>query len=311
MSIDDFVMARRPIHASIARGEWTRLRRYLTEEVALPSQENLQLAMQKCDGQGLSPLMLAVDCFAEVALLRALVATGVDPDQEDNHGNTVWKRLRSSSNSPEAKSPQRRQLHGDILKFLSKLRKLCQPRLEFGICGLDRTFPKENLKKLLDLPEGLSPDDCVVVLVAAFQLAYQGFPWAPAKGYEPEPSLEGRRYPNGETYPAWHEIQEMIAEMPGIPLSFHLNESQKCPYVSSLLRGDAEALKLVDVLCCKKPYHARHIQININATGVPSDLFMMSEDEEKSHKSALQIAELARRYSNTLFLIGTRGGSQH
>ena len=144
------------------------------------------------------------------------------------------------------------------------------------------------------------PRECLVVPFAGFQLAYQGFPWQPALGYELGSPLEGRRYPNGETYPAWHEIDDMIASMPpGTRLSFHLNESQTCPYVSSLLQGLEEALRLVDVLCNK--YSARHIQININARGVPPQLFTTPGAE--SEKSATQIASLASQYPNTLFLI--------
>ncbi|CAE7249084.1 unnamed protein product, partial [Symbiodinium pilosum] len=143
------------------------------------------------------------------------------------------------------------------------------------------------------------PRECFVVPVAAFQLAYQGFPWQPSVGYESGSSLEGRRYPNGETYPAWHEIDDMIASLPdGTRLSFHLNESEKCPYVSSLLQGAEDALKLVDVLCNK--YHARHIQININARGVPPQLFTPGADSEKS---AMQIANLASQYPDTLFVM--------
>ena len=91
----------------------------------------------------------------------------------------------------------------------------------------------------------------------------------------------------------------MIASLPdGTRLSFHLNESDKCPYVSSLLQGAEDALKLVDVLCNK--YHARHIQININARGVPPQLFTPGADSEKS---ATQIANLASQYPDTLFVM--------
>ena len=144
------------------------------------------------------------------------------------------------------------------------------------------------------------PPKCRVVPVAAFQLAYQGFPWQPALGYEPGSPLKGRRYPNGEAYPAWHEIDDMIESMPaGTRLAFHLNETDKYPYVSSLLQGVDDFLRLVDVLCNK--YNARHIQININARGVPPQLFTTPGAE--SAKSAQQIARLANQYPQSLFLV--------
>ncbi|CAE7464186.1 unnamed protein product [Symbiodinium natans] len=126
-----------------------------------------------------------------------------------------------------------------------------------------------------------------------------GFPWQPASGYLPGESMEGRRYPNGETYPAWHEIDGMIAAMPaGTRLSFHLNNTKECPYVSALLRGDPEMLRLIDELCSK--YRARHIQVNISARGLPTELFTPGEVWEKSSQ---HLVELAERHPETLFLI--------
>lgn len=166
--------------------------------------------------------------------------------------------------------------------------------LEFGICGLDNTVPKDVLAELFSPPAA-----CRVVPVAAFQLAYQGYPWLPASGYLPDGSMEGRRYPNGETYPSWHEIDEMIKTMPpDTRLSFHLNNTKECPYVTALLQGEPETLRLVDVLCSQ--YHARHIQVNISARGLSTELFMPGD---LWGKSAQQLVELSERYPETLFLI--------
>lgn len=169
-------------------------------------------------------------------------------------------------------------------------------KFEFGICGLDVTFPKEELKDLFQAPEG-----CHVEPIAGFQLAYQGFPWKRGKGYEEgsEPKTEaGRRYEHGETYPAWHEIDAMIAAMPGTKLSFHFNETDQCKYVSWLLEGEEEMLKLIHQLCTE--YKARHIQININARGLDPKLFT---DETSQQKSAAVIAGLAAKYPETIFLL--------
>ena len=137
--------------------------------------------------------------------------------------------------------------------------------------------------------------------MAAFQLAYQGFPELREEGYKLESSLEKRRYPNGATYPAWHEIDDMIAAMPaGTWLSFHLCETDKCPYVSSLLKRHHSAVQLVECLCEK--YKARHVQININARGVPEKLLMPGHEIDQE-SAAAQISELARQYPDTNFLI--------
>ncbi|CAJ1381380.1 unnamed protein product [Effrenium voratum] len=164
--------------------------------------------------------------------------------------------------------------------------------MEFGVCGLDVTLPKEELQ-LLQAPPGSA-----VSPVAAFQLAYQGFPWRPTAAYDATSPLAERRYPNGETYPAWHEIDEMIFAMPPkTKLSFHFNESKECPYVSSLLQGEPEALRLVEHLCAE--YRARHLQINISAFGVPQELFA----GEKMEMSAKRIAQLAEQHPKTLFVV--------
>ena len=54
-----------------------------------------------------------------------------------------------------------------------------------------------------------------------------------AVGYrDSDVTLEGRRYPGGETYPSWREIEEMITAMPaGTKLSYHLNETQDWKYL--------------------------------------------------------------------------------
>ena len=79
---------------------------------------------------------------------------------------SVWVNLFSSTHPPS--------------------QNLCQTsafgamkRLEFGICGLDVTVSTKRLAELFQAPPG-----CALEPVAAFQLAYQGFPWNPAKGYE-------------------------------------------------------------------------------------------------------------------------------
>ena len=111
------------------------------------------------------------------------------------------------------------------------------------------------------------------------------------------------RYPNGETYPAWHEIDEMIFAMPPkTKLSFHFNESKECPYVSSLLQGEPEALRLVEHLCAE--YRARHLQINISAFGVPQELFA----GEKMEMSAKRIAQLAESRQGLFFFLSSLKG---
>ena len=238
----------------------------------------------------MSPLMIAVDCLAEVGVLRALLAKKADVFQEDNDGHTALDL--SNRKCMASLSAEERHRHGEIKEFLLKV---CPPRLEFGICGLDVTLDKDKLPELLT-----PPPRSRVVPVAAFQLAYQGFPWEPAPGYGLRSSLKVRRYPNGETYPAWHEIDDMVAAMPaGTRLSFHLSETKEYPYVSELLKGDDKYVKLVETLC-GKDYNARHVQININARGVPPELFLEGTEWDKSAK---QIAKLARQNPNTFFLV--------
>ena len=287
----DFVWALRPVHTCAVRREWSLLRRYLAGDTPLPSGEELSASLRKSDGRGMSPLMIAVDCLAEVGVLRALVVKRADIEQQDNEGYTAldWSNRKRVS----ALSEEERRKHREINQFLLKA---CPPRPEFGICGLDITLPEDLLPKLFT-----PPPRSKIVPVAAFQLAYQGFPWNPAVNYRPEDPLKERRYPNGATYPAWHEIDSMIAAMPpGTRLSFHLSESEKCRYVSSLLQGEDSALRLVETLC--KQYNARHIQINISADFVSTKLYMRGPDSEWD-KSAKQVAKLAREHPNTLFLV--------
>ena len=194
--------------------------------------------------------MVAVDRAAEVGVLRSLVANGADLDQEDNDGYTALDLSNRKCSEAGTMSSEKRNCHSEIKAFLLKCSPPC---LEFGICGLDITLEKKLLCRVLTPPRGSR-----VVPVAAFQLAYQGFPWQPQDGYTLGSSLDKRRYTNGATYPAWHEIDDMIAAMPaGTWLSFHLSESDKCPYVSSLLKGDPSALS---------KYKARHVQINIRTS---------------------------------------------
>ena len=170
--------------------------------------------------------------------------------------------------------------------------------VEFGLCGLDTTIPMEDLKVIYQKPK-----NCVVEPIAGFQLAYQGFPWRRPKGYE-EDSLpqkeQGRRYDLGETYPAWHEIDKMIEAIPETKLSFHFNETEDWKYVSWLLQGEKEMLRLIDVLCGER-YKARHIQININARGLDPNFFNIGDVSGKT--GAMVIASLAAKYPETIFLL--------
>ncbi|CAK9071411.1 unnamed protein product [Durusdinium trenchii] len=169
-------------------------------------------------------------------------------------------------------------------------------KLEFGICGLDITYPRDRLGKLFQ-----RPDACRVEPVAAFQLAYQGFPWERAVGYrDSDVTLEGRRYPGGETYPSWREIEEMITAMPaGTKLSYHLNETQDWKYVSWLLTGDERMERLISFLCENDRFKARHIQINVSARGVDPTLFSVGEGTLSSET----VVKLAARYPETIFLL--------
>jgi len=167
-------------------------------------------------------------------------------------------------------------------------------RVEFGICGLDTTISPKDLTSLFQVPPG-----CCVEPIAAFQLAYQGYPWKPAKGYEKDSDTTHRRYPHGETYPAWFEIDQIAEALgKGTKLSFHLNETEEYRYVSGLLQGEEDVLQLIQFLC--EDLKARHIQVNVSSRGVKPELFMASEYWESS---ALQILRLAEKYPETLFII--------
>eukprot|EP00418_Pyrodinium_bahamense_P098917 CAMPEP_0179039970 /NCGR_PEP_ID=MMETSP0796-20121207/15408_1 /TAXON_ID=73915 /ORGANISM="Pyrodinium bahamense, Strain pbaha01" /LENGTH=313 /DNA_ID=CAMNT_0020736305 /DNA_START=54 /DNA_END=995 /DNA_ORIENTATION=- len=176
------------------------------------------------------------------------------------------------------------------------------PFLEFGICGIDRSIPTEILPEVFKPVEG-------VRFVAAFQLAYQGFPWAPTPEYEPEAPLSGRRY-EGLAYPSWDQVDEYIHALPeGTPLSFHLNETAMCPYVSGLLTASSkyhnDVLRLVDTLVAK--YNARHVQVNLTAEGVPPDIFKPEGGTEQhaamAEEAATVLVDLCKKYPQTVFLV--------
>lgn len=174
-----------------------------------------------------------------------------------------------------------------------------KPFLEFGLCGLDRSVPADVLRELAAAPA----EQPFWSLVAAFQLAYQGFPWKPTPAYEEGAPLEGRRY-GGLTYPSWSEIDDMLKELQATPRSFHLNETAKCPYVSGLLQGDTQTLRLVDCLVWK--YGALHIQINLTAGGVPKHLFMPESGTGPSEavaRSVSQVQQLCKEHPGTLFIV--------
>jgi len=150
-------------------------------------------------------------------------------------------------------------------------------------------------------------------LVAAFQLAYQGFPWEPTEPYAPGAALEGRRY-GGLVYPAWDEISDMMKSLPeGTPISFHFNETPKCPYVSGLLRGSPDMMKLVAELV--QSFNARHIQINLSSAAGDATLFMAAgggslEDNEEAKQSANIVRQLCDKYPDTTFLVPVTKGKQ-
>ena len=72
--------------------------------------------------------------------------------------------------------------------------------------------------------------------------------------------------------------------------------------MTKLLTGDAETLRLVDLLCAPPPlgYAARHIQVNLHARGVPVDLFV---DSEREQRSAQTLVALAGKHPETLFVL--------
>ena len=75
-------------------------------------------------------------------------------------------------------------------------------------------------------------------------LAYQGFPWRPAPAYVRDAPSEGRRYSNGASYPAWHEMDEIILQLPrSTLLSFHLCETEE-----SLATSSTPQLKSIQIL---------------------------------------------------------------
>jgi len=177
---------------------------------------------------------------------------------------------------------------------------MAEPFLEFGLCGLDRSLPRELFPELFERAES----GCA--FVAAFQLAYQGFPWEPAPAYAPGAALESRRY-GGLVYADWDEISDMIKSMPeGTPVSFHLNETPACPYVSGLLRGNPDMLKLVAELV--RNFNARHIQINLISAPEAATLFMAVEggrleDNKAAVHSATMVRQLCASHPDTTFLV--------
>ncbi|CAE7595207.1 nas-28 [Symbiodinium natans] len=265
MTIEDFILVRRPLHHAIAHQEWNQLRRYLTEEVAMPSQDPMHDAVQKSDGCGLSPLMLAVKNEAEPAILRALAAHGADPGQEDNNGWTVLDWSNHICHQADVTSSTWHRKHGHrVVK--SFLLQLLPPVLEFSIVDLRR----ETLSVLS--PKARSK----VLLVAAFSLA----------SVPPVPSQDA-------SLPCvLPQVDKMIEAMPAaIPVAFHLNG--QC--VKDLLSENKEAKRMIAGLCGER-YQARHVQLNINSTHVERALL-------QSTKSAKLIAQLVLSHPKTLFLL--------
>lgn len=177
------------------------------------------------------------------------------------------------------------------------------PFLEFGFCGIDYSVPLEVLRQVFAPIGGVAGSE--VRLVAAFQLAYQGFPWQPTPEYEEGAPREKRRY-GGLVYPAWSEVDAFRKELPaGTLLSFHLNETPKCPYVSGLLRGEPDVLKLVGMLV--EQYAARHVQVNLTANGVAPGLFTPpgaeGEDAAGAEAAIGVLRKLCTDYPDTVFVV--------
>jgi len=155
----------------------------------------------------------------------------------------------------------------------------------------------EVWRRTLELPEEEAGG--IVRFLAAFNLAYQGFPWQPTPEYVEGSPLSGRRY-GGLAYPSWPEMNAYSRSLPmGTALSFHLNETPKCPYVSGLLRGDPNMLRLVVTLV--KQYNARHIQVNLTAHGVPASLYDGASQE--SETSAGILHKLCADFPDTIFIV--------
>eukprot|EP00408_Alexandrium_pacificum_P014608 CAMPEP_0171237634 /NCGR_PEP_ID=MMETSP0790-20130122/43065_1 /TAXON_ID=2925 /ORGANISM="Alexandrium catenella, Strain OF101" /LENGTH=367 /DNA_ID=CAMNT_0011703987 /DNA_START=54 /DNA_END=1155 /DNA_ORIENTATION=- len=176
---------------------------------------------------------------------------------------------------------------------------LAEPFLEFGFCGIDHSIPPEVLREVFAPLEPPAADRAR--LVAAFQLAYQGYPGNPTPEYAKDAPLDQRRY-GGLVYPSWSEIDDYVEnKLPsGTLLSFHLNETPKCPYVSGLLRGDPQVLDLVRVLVDK--YSARHIQVNLTSFGVGLELFS-GKDEALAQASAKVLRDLCAKHPSAIFVV--------
>jgi len=172
--------------------------------------------------------------------------------------------------------------------------------LEFAFCGVDKSASLEEWSQAVAPPDGSAGD--LVRFVAAFNLAYQGFPWQPTPEYVEGAPDEGRRY-GGLAYPAWYEIKNYVDELgkSGTAFSFHLNETAKCPYVSGLLQGKPEYYELVKYLV--EVHRARHIQVNLTAHGVNTDLFDCTSDSEELKTSIATIRKIAADFPGTLFIV--------
>ena len=291
MSIEDFILVRRPLHHAIAAQEWNRLRQYLTEDVALPSQDRMEDAVQKSDGCGLSPLMAAVLHRAEPAILRALAAHKADLEQEDNNGWTALDWSNHVCAQPDVMSlPWHSQHTYKVIK--SFLLELLPPCLEFSfdlqtLASVPSEKAGEETLRLLS-PKARSR----VLLVAAIEIGH-----GLSEGSSDE---EFKRSVTAEL----DRVDQIIKAMPALPaatpVAFHLNQQG----VSLLLseKADEQAQYLIGSLCGER-YRAQHVQLNINSDGVPKRLFLSNADPSQTKKIAQSIAQLAIRHPKTLFLI--------
>ena len=177
-------------------------------------------------------------------------------------------------------------------------------RFDFGIAGMDRSVPSATLKQLVGSPERVAKDEEIgFKLVIAVQLAYQGYPWAVSAAYEEGAALKERRF-EGLSYPAWYEVSQWQADLPpSTPFSFHLNETRDYKYVSGLLKNCENELRLVAELVQK--YSALHVQINLNADGVPPELFSPQEDGDESGMAEplAVVGKLCETYKDVIFVI--------